>query len=113
MLLIALILAPSTSSFHQLPTLLMNNKQKSDRWTSSKEVSRRSSLHALGGGGGFVASSFFNNLFNNNDVANAAGNYKSKGPTNEVIKVVEGMRWKRMGGSDIIASEMVRTIIFL
>jgi hypothetical protein len=36
----------------------------------------------------------------------AYGKVKSKGPTNEVIKVVNGIKHRRLGGSDIIVSEM-------
>jgi len=32
--------------------------------------------------------------------------YKSKGPTNEVVKVVNGMKHRRLGGSDIVVSEL-------
>lgn len=32
--------------------------------------------------------------------------YQSKGPTNEVVKVVNGIKHRRLGGSDIIVSEL-------
>ena len=34
------------------------------------------------------------------------GSYKPKGPTNEVVKVVNGMKRRRLGGSDIVVSEL-------
>ncbi len=41
------------------------------------------------------------------DVENAAeGVVASNGPTNEVVKSVNGMRQRRLGGSDIIVSEL-------
>ena len=36
----------------------------------------------------------------------AYGKVNSKGPTNEVVKVVNGIKQKRLGGSDIIVSEV-------
>lgn len=32
--------------------------------------------------------------------------YQSKGPTNEVVKIVNGIKHRRLGGSDIIVSEL-------
>ncbi len=66
-------------------------------------------LAAGGGGGG----GFFSGLFvkkydaKRGDVENAAeGVVASNGPTNEVVKSVNGMRQRRLGGSDIIVSEL-------
>ena len=36
----------------------------------------------------------------------AINNNSGKGPTNEVIKSVNGMRQRRLGGSDIVVSEL-------
>jgi hypothetical protein len=83
--------------------------------SSSSSSSRRrralSGMLAAGGGGG---GGFFSGLFgdNNDDakrgnVANAADvGVASKGPTNEVVKSVNGMRQRRLGGSDIVVSEL-------
>ena len=69
---------------------------------------RRRSL-VLGAGGGMF-SGFFNSD-NNNGNANAStpgggGKFKSKGSTNEVVKVVNGIKHRRLGGSDIVVSEI-------
>ena len=63
----------------------------------------------ISSGGGALAGSFFGNLFDNgSNASNAfpAGSYKSAGSTNEIKKVVEGMRWRRLGGSDMLVSEL-------
>ena len=72
---------------------------------------RRQSFTAMGAAGG--ASGFLSNLFGDGggdgNAANAAttGNVNgNKGPTNEVIKSVNGMRQRRLGGSDIVVSEL-------
>jgi hypothetical protein len=58
-----------------------------------------------------MASGNFFNFFGNNDdsIANASigGTINAgKGPTNEVIKSVNGMKLRRLGGSDILVSEL-------
>ena len=73
--------------------------------TSSSSIQRRSLLTMM------AYSSFFNlfggNNGNSNSVANAAGVINAgKGPTNEVIKTVNGMKLRRLGGSDILVSEL-------
>ena len=72
---------------------------------------RRQSFTAMGAAGG--ASGFLSYLFGDGggdgNAANAAttGNVNgNKGPTNEVIKSVNGMRQRRLGGSDIVVSEL-------
>lgn len=68
---------------------------------------RRSIILASSGG-------IFGGLFNpDNGSANAASNgsakqgtYQSKGPTNEIIKVKNGIKHRRLGGSDIAVSEI-------
>lgn len=70
---------------------------------------RRASVSMMAGG-------FFSGLFGD-DAAYAAtptvaGGGKDvkvnagKGPTNEVVKTVNGMRQRRLGGSDIVVSEL-------
>jgi len=72
---------------------------------------RRNFILSAGGGlfGGMFSSSFGNNDSDNRR-ANASeikrGQYKSVGSTNEVVKVVNGIKHKRLGGSDIIVSEL-------
>ena len=65
---------------------------------------RRSVILASSGGG------IFGGIFNPSN-ANAAGNgggasFKSKGSTNEIIKVKNGIKHRRLGGSDIVVSEI-------
>lgn len=96
------------------------NNNYSERATASMLPSsparRRHSMTTLmlaaasGGGAGFGG--LFSGLFDNNAaVASAAKvnerNLNSgKGPTNEIIKSVNGIRHRRLGGSDIIVSEL-------
>ena len=63
----------------------------------------------------FLTGGFFSGLFGDNNedakrgnVANAAEGVgvASMGPTNEVVKSVNGMRQRRLGGSDIVVSEL-------
>jgi aryl-alcohol dehydrogenase-like predicted oxidoreductase len=71
-------------------------------------IGRRTVLQASGGifGLPFLGGDK-NNKNNKNNNANAAGTkYKPKGPTNEVVKVVKGIKHRRLGGSDIIVSEV-------
>ena len=65
--------------------------------------SRRSVLCSAGVFGGF-----FGGGEDGPSSVSAAGAaaYKSKGPTNEVVKVVNGMKRRRLGGSDILVSEL-------
>eukprot|EP00804_Cyclotella_cryptica_P024028 CCRYP_007270-RA/>CCRYP_007270-RA protein AED:0.09 eAED:0.09 QI:70/1/1/1/0.62/0.55/9/511/510 len=74
----------------------------------SSAIRRRSLMTMMAGGGG----GFFSDLFGKSDGNNAANAYiggninSGKGPTNEVVKTVNGMRLRRLGGSDIIVSEL-------
>ena len=55
------------------------------------------------------ASSIFGGFFGGNndpEALAAAANPKSAGPTNAVIKTVNGMNQRRLGGSDIIVSDL-------
>jgi hypothetical protein len=112
--------APKISCFPRVTmTVGVNNNShgnaRIDETSSSSSSSRRrralSGMLAAGGGGG---GGFFSGLFgdSNDDakrgnVANAADvGVASKGPTNEVVKSVNGMRQRRLGGSDIVVSEL-------
>ena len=55
--------------------------------------------------GGFFAGGGSNNN-NNNANAYSAAAKPSKGPTNEVVRVVNGMKQRRLGGSDILVSAL-------
>jgi aryl-alcohol dehydrogenase-like predicted oxidoreductase len=58
----------------------------------------------LGAGGG-IFSGFFQSD-NANASSGKGSGYKSRGPTNEVIRVVNGIKHRRLGGSDIVVSEL-------
>ena len=62
---------------------------------SSSALSRRTVLSAGLFGGMFGGSS-----------QPVYGKVASKGPTNEVVKVVNGIKHRRLGGSDIVVSEV-------
>ena len=84
----SILLAHGISAFHMTAD---------DAWPS-----RRTVLKAGGG--------IFGLPFLGGDNANASnppsGKKGSKGPTNEVVKVVNGMKRRRLGGSDIFVSEL-------
>ena len=67
---------------------------------SDLSTNRRSVMKAGGG--------IFGLPFLGGNDANAAppGGQSSSGPTNEVVKVVNGMKRRRLGGSDIFVSEL-------
>ena len=79
-------------------------------------MNRRAVLHRVAPVGGGAASGvgLIGSIFGGGDGnknprnANAAPNKapRSKGPTNEVVKVVNGMKHRRLGGSDILVSEL-------
>lgn len=64
--------------------------------------------------GGFLSGLFGDDSTNSGNVANAAAASSdgkrninwNKGATNEVIKSINGMKQRRLGGSDIIVSEL-------
>jgi len=60
---------------------------------------RRTILSAAGMFGGVFGS-------NASSTADGATPSSSKGPTNEVVKVVKGIKHRRLGGSDIVVSEV-------
>eukprot|EP00985_Skeletonema_marinoi_P027144 scaffold21805_cov66-Skeletonema_marinoi.AAC.1 len=73
---------------------------------------RRQSVQVMMAGG--FLGGIFGGENSSNTVANAATstgsnakiNNSGKGPTNEIIKKVNGMNQRRLGGSDIIVSEL-------
>ena len=79
---------------------------------NESSVSRRKAI-VLGSTSGFFVG-LFGGGGGDNDVANASSGptkssgkkYKSAGPTGEVVKVVNGMKHRRLGGSDILVSEL-------
>ena len=82
---------------------LISTSTPSSREMHVHDRSRRSVLCSAGIFGGFFGGE------NNKSPASATsgpGTYKSKGPTNEVVKVVNGMKRRRLGGSDILVSEL-------
>jgi len=84
-----------------------NNNNKSNTNRRTPTVDRRV---VLGAGGGGILGGIFGG-FGGGNAANAAtpptgGSYKSAGATNEVVKVVNGMKRRRLGGSDILVSEL-------
>jgi len=109
---------PRPSSTASIPRMTLSNNNNVNDASSSIPSSprRRESVYMMAGG-------FFSGLFGDNDdgganslpgfdkVANAAETggknvNANKGPTNEVIKSVNGMRQRRLGGSDIVVSEL-------
>lgn len=113
-----------SSSSSSSSSCINNNNNNSERATASMLPSsparRRHSMTtvmlaaASRGSAGFGG--LFSGLFDNSaaDAADAADippsnerNLNSgKGPTNEIIKSVNGMRHRRLGGSDIVVSEL-------
>ena len=85
-----------------------NNHSSSHQLNLSIPSPRRRHMSLMAGG-------FFSGLFGDDDsggnAAYAATNNakvvnSGKGPTNEVVKTVNGMRQRRLGGSDILVSEL-------
>jgi Aldo/keto reductase family len=86
-----------------------NDKWK--RWVVSGAAGipcrhRRSVLMNAGLLGGFLGGGSGGGGDSSVRAAATGGAYKSKGPTNEVVKVVNGMKHRRLGGSDILVSEL-------
>ena len=94
------------SAFQRSPMSLISTPSSSrDNNNNIQDHSRRSVLCSAGMFGGFFGSEGSNNS-NRASAASGPGTYKSKGPTNEVVKVVNGMKRRRLGGSDILVSEL-------
>lgn len=70
---------------------------------TNNNMGRRAALVSTGMFGGFFGGSEKTKAVT---TASSLTKYKQKGPTNEIVKVVDGMRHKRLGGSDIIVSEV-------
>ena len=99
-----------TTAFQPTITHMSIKINDNDASTSipSSPGRRRSSIMMAGG--------FLSNLFgddgNSNGIINPANAVEGvkinsrKGATNEVIKTVNGMKQRRLGGSDIIVSEL-------
>jgi hypothetical protein len=111
--------APKISCFPRVTMTFGDNNNchgnaRIDETSSSSSSRRRRSLAAMlaaggGGGGGFFSGLFgdSNDDAKRGNVANAADvGVASKGPTNEVVKSVNGMRQRRLGGSGIVVSEL-------
>lgn len=83
-----------------------NTSDNSNQLNTIPNSKRRNFILSAGGG-------IFGGIFSSGDDeqnwASAAENRKPKksfGPTNEIVKVVNGIKHRRLGGSDIIVSEM-------
>ena len=102
--LIVLAALDASSAF---PTNLARRKQA--RSVCLATTPRRDVLLASSLLGGFFAGGGGNSN-KNNDNANAysakAKPKAPKGPTNEIVKVVNGMKQRRLGGSDIVVSTL-------
>lgn len=64
---------------------------------------RRTILASSSGG---IFGSLFGGGGSSSSPANASAGKGGFKPTNEIVKVVKGMRHRRLGGSDIVVSEM-------
>lgn len=96
---------PSRARAVHATTIMTDSSSISNGGHSIPSNRRRSIVLASSGG-------IFGGIFNP-DNANASSNdkssanaYRSKGPTNEIVKVVNGIKQRRLGGSDIVVSEI-------
>jgi hypothetical protein len=98
--LLGLLIICSSRAFSSLP----GRNGRSERSFSLATTPRREVLLASRLLGGFFGAS----AGNSNNAANAYKNAPkaSKGSTNEVVKVVNGMKQRRLGGSDIFVSAL-------
>ncbi len=82
-----------------------NERANSNKHSNSK---RRNLI--LSAGGGFFGGMFSFGDDESSQASAASGDNnpkkKSYGPTNEVVKVVNGIKHRRLGGSDILVSEL-------
>ena len=99
-----------------------NSERSTSLHLPPSQARRRHSMTLMLAGGSGGLGSFFSGLFDNNcdgtAVAAAADVPRNeragtttivnsgKGPTNEIIKSVNGMRHRRLGGSDVVVSEL-------
>jgi diketogulonate reductase-like aldo/keto reductase len=92
----------------QISAFIMTGNRSFDRSFSTQDTnandSRRRQLLQAGSGGMFGLPF----LGGGNNRANASSTTPAKqyGPTNEVVKVVNGMKHRRLGNSDIVVSEL-------
>jgi len=96
----SLVVKRSSIPYNSASTLLRESLGSADE----KASNRRRSL-VLGAGSGMF-SGFFNNGNANASNTDSGGKFKSKGSTNEVVKVVNGIKHRRLGGSSVVASEI-------
>ena len=119
---IAALSATSLTAFHSPPTppcfpyiatipRMANSGHHQDESPPSQRR-RHSVAMAAGLFGGIFGGGEEENSSNNSYVRSANAdtgkviNNSGKGPTNEVVKSVNGMRQRRLGGSDIVVSEL-------
>lgn len=93
-----LLLMPMLLPFHHGALAFYATPSVSMQHQTSPSQTRRTVLSAGLFGGVFGGGS--------SSPPPAYGKVASKGPTNEVVKVVNGIKHKRLGGSDIIVSEI-------
>ena len=111
---IHLLLSPPQTRTHHIRRAIPNNNNNSidDDYLHYSSFKRRSLITMMaagGGGGGNFFSNFFGGDDNNssNNIANASTILNAgKGPTNEIVQTVNGMKLRRLGGSDILVSEL-------
>lgn len=104
------LICPIASPFHvgvggSQAAFRMTSSSESSKTPSSTNARRRQLLRA-GAGGMFSGLPFFGS---DNEAQAASQSDKKKrggGPTGEVVKVVKGMKQRRLGNSDIFVSEM-------
>ena len=91
----------STAAFRMTASSESSNRPSASSFPSTD---RRRKLLQVGAGG------MFSGIFGSDNEAKAAspGDKKKRGggPTGEVVKIVKGMKQKRLGNSDIFVSEM-------
>jgi len=103
---------PLLLSFFSAHAFQVSQMATNNNYNRLQQQPRRSVL--MGAGGGFLGGFFGGGERGppNGDGgmigrANAGDKpFKRSGPTNEIIKVVNGMKRRRLGGSDIIVSEL-------
>lgn len=103
-----LLLATTAVTAAFQPSPLSKPHTSTNLFAINEEYSlKRRSLMTL-----MASGNFFSNIFGDggsNNIANASigGTINAgKGPTNEVVKAVNGMKLRRLGGSDILVSEL-------
>mmetsp|Transcript_28294 Transcript_28294/g.68834 ORF Transcript_28294/g.68834 Transcript_28294/m.68834 type:complete len:492 (+) Transcript_28294:168-1643(+) len=100
--LLIVIATQELDAFQMTSNGNINNQKKS---LSVPNQRRRRVLQA-GGGGILSGLPFFGNGGVDPAVAATTKNKTGGGPTNQVVKVVNGIKHRRLGGSDIVVSEI-------